>query len=194
MCSWCWGYRPVWLQLKAALPVTLKIQNVLGGLAPDTDEVMPPELQAQIQAHWRRVESELGTRFNFDFWTKNQPRRATYKACRAVLAASLQGHEEAMIEAIQNAYYVRALNPSQSSVLVQLAVELSLDVERFRADLDANKTHQLLARQVAFSRASQIAGFPSLVLARAGQQQPVQIDYKDYRVSLAQIKALSNEH
>jgi len=194
MCSWCWGYRPVWQQLKAALPDSVEVENVLGGLAQDTNEVMPLELQAQIQAHWRRIESTLGAIFNFDFWTRTQPRRATYKACRAVLAASNQAHEEAMIEAIQRAYYLRAMNPSETEVLVQLAVELGLDVGQFSNDLEAEKTHQTLAQQVAFSHSAPIAGFPSLMLEIAGQQWVVAVDYKDHCVTLEQIKALSNDH
>ena len=41
--------------------------NLLGGLAPDTDQPMPIELQQQIQAHWYRINEQLGTEFNFDF-------------------------------------------------------------------------------------------------------------------------------
>jgi len=192
MCSWCWGYRPVWQQLKAALPDSVEVENVLGGLAPDTNEVMPLELQAQIQAHWRRIESTLGATFNFDFWTRTQPRRATYKACRAVLAASNQAHEEAMIEAVQRAYYLRAMNPSDTDVLVQLAAELALDITQFNHDLEAEKTHQRLERQIGFTRSAPIAGFPSLVLEVAGQQWAVAVDYKDHHSTLEQIIALSN--
>lgn len=192
MCSWCWGYRPVWQQLKAALPADIEVQNVLGGLAPDTEELMPLELQMQIQGYWRHIESMLGTTFNYDFWKNNQPRRATYKACRAVLVASDQGHEEAMIEAIQQAYYLRAMNPSETEVLVQLATEIGLHSRQFSDDLEAEKTYQQLAQQIDHTCAAPIAGFPSLVLDVAGQQQPVRVDYKDYRPTLAQIKALSN--
>lgn len=194
MCSWCWGYRPVWQQLKAALPADIQVHNVLGGLAPDTDEIMPLELQTQIQGHWQYIEALLGTRFNYDFWNNNQPRRATYKACRAVLAATEQGYELAMIEAIQQAYYLRAMNPSDTTVLVELAAELGLDSGRFSDALESQKVHQQLAQQIEFSSTAPIAGFPSLVLEVAGQQHQVQVDYKDYHPTLAQIKALSNSY
>ena len=193
MCSWCWGYRPVWQQLKAALPAAIEVQNVLGGLAPDSKEVMPLELQMQIQGYWRHIESTLGTTFNFDFWKNNQPRRATYKACRAVLAAKNQGREEVMIEAIQQAYYLRAMNPSDTAVLVQLATEIGLHSGQFSDDLEAEKTYQQLAQQIDLTCAAPIAGFPSLVLEVAGRQLPVRVDYKDYRLTLAQIKAFSSD-
>lgn len=188
MCSWCWGYRPVWQQLKAALPADIKVENVLGGLAPDTDAPMPDELKKQIQAHWRRIRMELGTAFNFDFWSNNTPRRSTYPACRAVLAADRQGQQEEMIEAIQQAYYLRALNPSDIAALEQLATELELDVERFCSDVESGELNEALMQQVSFSRSANIAGFPSLLLRCDGEEFPIAIDYQDYRPTLAQIE------
>jgi len=193
MCSWCWGYRPVWQQLKMALPAELRVENILGGLAPDTDEPMPVELQANIQGHWKHIESELGTAFNFDFWTDNQPRRSTYQACRAVLSARRQGLEEGMIEAIQRAYYLRAMNPSDDEVLTKLAREIGLNETEFCNDLGSEDVQQQLTEQIEFSRTTNISGFPSLFLQRAengeGEHKllPITVDYKDYRSTLDQI-------
>ena len=64
---------------------------------------MAAEQQAMIKAHWRTIEEKLGTQFNYEFWDTNTPRRSTYNACRAVIAAGNQGHQVAMVEAIQQA-------------------------------------------------------------------------------------------
>ena len=48
----------------------------------------------------RRIEGRIpGVRFNFDFWTHCTPKRSTYPACRAVIAARAQDPtlDEAMI-------------------------------------------------------------------------------------------------
>lgn len=190
MCSWCWGYRPVWQQLKAALPPHIQVENVLGGLAADNDDPMPIELQLQIQAHWRRIRMELRTEFNFDFWSRNRPRRSTYPACRAVLAATRQGQQERMVEAIQQAYYLRALNPSDTEVLEQLASELGLDMKQFCSDVKSDELDEVLMQQVRFSRSANIAGFPSLLLRCDGEEFPIAIDYKSFRPTLAQIESL----
>ena len=92
MCSWCWGYRPTAELLFADLPKDIVRENVLGGLAPDSDEPMSDELLQRIPKHWRTIREMLGTEFNFDFWTECAPRRSTYPACRAVIAASFQVH------------------------------------------------------------------------------------------------------
>ena len=187
MCSWCWGYRPAWEKLRSNLPGGIIVNNVLGGLAPDNADPMPAELQAQIQGHWRRIRQMLGTEFNFDFWTLCEPRRSTYPACRAVLAAGRQQREEDMILAIQQAYYLRAMNPSDDETLVQLAGELGLDTDRFTTDLNAAGTHDALLGQVHKARQWRVPGFPSLVLETPDSVHHIALDYKDYRVSLEAI-------
>ncbi len=68
MCSWCWGFRKVWEQLRAALPSAVRVVNVVGGLAPDSDEPMPLEQRRTIAGYWSEVAEQTGAEFNFDFW------------------------------------------------------------------------------------------------------------------------------
>jgi len=108
MCSWCWGFEPVRKQLFQRLNPNIKVKRLLGGLAPDSHAPMPLEMQVFLQNTWRKIENHIpGTQFNFDFWTKCQPRRSTYPANRAVIAARLQGEQfdELMTTKIQQAYY-----------------------------------------------------------------------------------------
>jgi putative protein-disulfide isomerase len=165
MCSWCWGFRPTWNALKQALPDTVTVENVSGGLARDCDDLMPGDMQELIEGYWRKVHAQLGTEFNFDFWRLNQPRRSTYMSCRAAIAAASQNAEQAMIDAIQRGYFLRALNPSDVPVLVKLAGELGLDQDRFERDLLSASTELEFQRQLKLARKLPIHGFPSLVLA-----------------------------
>ena len=190
MCSWCWGYRPVSDQLFDRLGPGIRRVNVLGGLAPDSDVAMPLAQRTAISGHWRRIHEMLGTEFNFAFWEKCDARRATYPACRAVIAASDQGQAEPMIDAIQRAYYLRAMNPSDLSTLDFLAHELALDCDRFSADLRSQAVELRLQRQVRFARQSSIAGFPSLALKIADRLIPVQLDYRSYQVTLDHLHDL----
>ncbi len=189
MCSWCWAYRPSMLLLREKLPGQVAWQNVLGGLAPDSDEPMPEQTRLMVQGHWRRIETTLGTRFNFDFWTRNQPRRDTYKACRAVIAASYQHAEERMIESIQKAYYLRAMNPSEPLILVDLAVELGLDRSRFVEDFGSAQTEAELRSQLLLRDRLMVRSFPSLVLEHNSLLSLIGHDYVDYSNSLAEIES-----
>lgn len=186
MCSWCWGYRPVWEQTETALRHEVSIEYRVGGLAPDSDSPMPPEMAQAIESYWRKINAQLGTAFNFDFWTKCTPRRSTYPACRAVLAAKVQQQERAMIYALQRAYYLRALNPSDISTHWQLAKEISLDLEKFKVDLLSEEINNQLMEQIALARRWQVPGFPSLVLAHAEQLIHIPVDYhsSDETISL----------
>ena len=190
MCSWCWGYRHTWDKLRTLLPKELAVVNVVGGLAPDTDEPMPVEQQTVIAGYWRDVRATTGAEFNFDFWQRCQPRRSTYPACRAVLAARLQGSEQSMIDAIQQAYYLRAMNPSDNPILIRLADEIGLDEQQFSQDLESANIGSVLEEEFALRRRLGVYSFPSLVVEHRGALTDIEINYNDHRPTLDAISSL----
>jgi putative protein-disulfide isomerase len=176
------------LELRSNLPEQIQWRNVLGGLAPDNDQPMPEQTRHMVQGHWQQIQSTIGTEFNFDFWIKCQPRRDTYKACRAVIAASNQQAEELMIEAIQKAYYLRAMNPSEPETLADLATELDLDRDRFVKDLGSIETQKCLRQEFSLRSRLQVNSFPSLVLEQRSKLTPITHEYGDFHRSLADIQ------
>jgi putative protein-disulfide isomerase len=150
---------------------------------------MPEAMREKLQEIWRTIQEKVpGTEFNFQYWEVCTPRRSTYRACRAVIAANLQGDwGAAMIEAIQRAYYLEARNPSDTSTLVELAKTLGLDTERFSFDLDHPDTQVELDRQIAFARARRVKGFPTLLLETSDNQTFIGINPNDPQGILAQI-------
>ncbi len=167
--------------------------GTLGGLAPDTTAPMPDQMQAKIQSIWSTIQAQVpGTEFNFDFWKVCQPRRSTYAACRAVIAAINQGaeFEWAMVLAIQTAYYRQARNPSDDKTLIELADSLGLEQTRFVKDLNSTETRQELDRQVNLCRSMGLAGFPSIVLQCSGKFTAIGIDYTDSGAILDQIHSI----
>jgi putative protein-disulfide isomerase len=197
MCSWCWAFCPTWREIKARLSPNIRIHYVLGDLAPDTEQPMPLDLQQKIQRIWEKIQKEVpDTEFNFDFWAKCQPRRSTYPACRAIIAATRQGREfeDAMILQIQRAYYLQARNPSNDDTLIALATELGLNKERFINDLNSLQTKKELAQQIQFSQMLGARGFPSLILKQLNDYHPISINYKDPSAALSQIKALHQSY
>ncbi len=191
MCSWCWGFRPALQALRARLPADMGFERLLGGLAPDSDQPMPEAMREQLQDTWRRIQQRIpGTRFNFDFWKRCTPRRSTWPACRAVIAArSLDpACEDTMILAIQEAYYLHARNPSDEAVLVRLAEEIGLSREAFAQRLRAPETGQTLQAERARAEALGVRGFPSLVLQTGpAARWPIAVDYTEPQAMLEQI-------
>ncbi|WP_300175758.1 DsbA family protein [uncultured Aliivibrio sp.] len=189
MCSWCWGYKPVWEKVKQAISNDIEIVYVLGGLAPDSSEPMPQEMQIQIASYWQKIENYLGTSFNHDFWEKNTPRRSTYPSCRAILAARSQGAELAMLEAIQKAYYLEAKNPSDNEVLLYCARSIDLDMTKFELDLLSPETHQALLDEITFSRSIGKNGFPSLFFKTKDELTEFPIDYEKSEGTIGLLKS-----
>lgn len=188
MCSWCWGFRPIWEKIEQALSGEMKIVYLLGGLAPDSDQPMPATMQQQIAAHWHRIENLLGTEFNHEFWTTNTPRRSTYPACRAILAARAQQAESQMLTAIQQAYYLQARNPSDNQVLIELANQLGLDAAKFTSDLLHETTQQALLAEIKFARSTGGNSFPSLFVHTTAGITPIPIGYQNADTAIQLVR------
>ena len=181
MCSWCWGFAPTLDRLEASLSPTVTLKRVLGGLAPDSQVDMPLEMQLGLQQTWRQIQSYIpNTQFNFDFWTQNTPRRSTWPACRAVIAARMQDAklEKPMIAAIQQAYYLEAQNPSNDTVLIELAIRVGCDEKQFTQQLNSQECIDLLREEMVFSQQLGVSGFPSLILSSPNNQYyRIPVDY-----------------
>ncbi len=190
MCSWCYAFDAVLKQVQSEIPKTIKIVKVLGGLAPDTTEVMPESLAAMIESNWQKIEQTVSNiRFNFDFWKINQAIRSTYPACRAVLAAKKQGadFEGKMITQIQWAYYQNAENPSLDKTLIKCAKQIELDSLLFISDYHSELINKQLLQQIQFSRRLGVSTYPSLCLEINQQVLPIKIDYINSYLIVEQI-------
>lgn len=190
MCAWCWGYKPVWKQIETALNKEVDIVYLLGGLAADTDVAMPVEQQSLIASYWKRIEAYLGTEFNYEFWSKNTPRRSTYPACRAVIAARKQDAEKAMYAGIQQAYYLDAMNPSDNDVLIEVAEKIGLNTRQFTEDLLADSTHTELLEELKFARSIGANSFPSLFFRSKQGITELAVNYENPQLTISQIRGL----
>lgn len=195
MCSWCWAFRPTLQRLREALPADIGSERLLGGLAADSDQPMPAPMQQGLQDTWRRIQQQVpGTEFNFAFWRDCTPRRSTYPACRAVIAARSFDPplDEAMTLAIQQAYYLQARNPSEPRTLIELAGEIGLDRQAFAGRLAAHDTERQLRDELARARRLHADSFPSLILYTGGDSYwPVAVDYRQIEPMLDQITMLN---
>lgn len=197
MCSWCYAFEESLAEITQKLPALISFKLILGGLAADTDIAMPAETQNMIQKAWQQIEHTVPSiQFNFDFWSKNTTYRSTYPACRAVLAANLQGKDfsGAMRKSIQQAYYKNAKNPSLSATLLQCAESINLDAKRFSADLISNKVNTKLLEQIEFSRSLSVNSYPSLRLVINNKTYTIPINYTQAAPSIQKIQQLIDDN
>lgn len=190
MCSWCYAFKATLDELKKHLSSNIKIVYVVGGLAKYSDEPMPMEMREKIENIWYEIEEITGTKFNHDFWKNCIPRRSTYLACQATMLARYEDKEDEMINAIQEAYYQKALNPSDASTLINLAKQIGMDEKKFEEDLKSQKIEDDLQEELNFRRQLYVKVFPSLILKYKKELYPINIKYNDYESMLNQINDL----
>jgi len=191
MCSWCYAFAPTWRRIESAMPAGIAVEYVLGGLAPDSNHPMPPELREYVQQTWRHIQSVVpGTEFNFDFWTRCTPRRSTYASCRAVLTVKHfdAALERPMIAGIQQAYYREARNPADLATLCEVAVSLGIEEQDFLEWIASPECEAALAREIVKARALGVMGFPSLVLHSGSGHHRIPHSYTDPHATLAALE------
>lgn len=195
MCSWCYGFSSEMKKIASSLPDEVKLQYVMGGLAPDSDELMPEQLKQYVQHHWQEVANRTGAEFNFDFWAQCEPKRSTYPSCRAVIAAGLQGEDNipVMLEATQRAYYQQARNPSDKQTLIELAGEIGLDQERFAKDLASPEVEELLQAGFIFKYRLGIQGFPTLALEKDNRYYGLTIGWTKADIVLERLDLVMSD-
>ena len=190
MCSWCWAFRLSLNTLIEELPKEINIIRLLGGLAPDSDLPMPENTREYVLQNWRAIEKQVPeTKFNYDFWEKCKPRRSTYPACRAVIAARKQKDvfDTAMTLAIQEAYYLEARNPSDYETLINLAEEIGADKNKFSKDVRSTETDKILEEEIQQSKSLDLKSLPSLLFIDGERKIRIEPDYLDAQVMLDQI-------
>ncbi len=92
-----------------------------------------------------------------------------------------------MINAIQEAYYQKALNPSDATTLISLAKQIGMDEKKFEEDLKTQKIEEDLQNELNFRRSLYVKTFPSLILKYKKELYPINIKYNDYKSMLTQI-------
>ena len=193
MCSWCWGFADVLAAVRENLPNDVEVTYVMGGLAPDSAEPMPENMKSYVQKNWDAVAAATGARFNWDFWKHATPRRSTYPACRAVIAAGRQGNGyiPKMFQAIQSAYYLQARNPSDESTLIELASENGLDTDRFALDLRSTEVEARLQADFQTRRTFGANQFPSLLIRLGEEMHWICKGYAPEEEVLAAVSSLA---
>jgi len=196
MCSWCWAFRLSYNTLIEKLPKGINVVRLLGGLAQDSNKPMPDVTRDYVIKNWRAIETQVPeTKFNYDFWKKCRPRRSTYPACRAVIAARKQKNEFdiEMTLAIQKAYYLHARNPSDYETLIELAEEIGADKNKFSKDITSPETEYILREEINQSQSLDLKTLPSLLFVDGDKKSRIEPDYLDVKAMLNQIESLNKK-
>ena len=76
-----------------------------------------------------------------------------------------------MTNAIQEGYYLNAMNPSDDETLIGFAEDIGLVVGQFEEALNSETTNNQLQPEITLSRQLGVQGFPALVVI-SGRKMP----------------------
>jgi predicted DsbA family dithiol-disulfide isomerase len=173
-CPWCaigfTALEKALERLGSEVPVELHLQpfQLNPGMPPEGTDVVSylarkygrtPEQVAERQAFIRDRGAEVGFAFGPRTWTWN-----TFDAHRLLHWAGIEGRQVELKRALLAAYHTRGENPGSHEVLLRLAGEAGLDVERARAVLDSGEFGAEVREQERRFRALGIDSVPSVIV------------------------------
>ncbi|SDJ21628.1 Predicted dithiol-disulfide isomerase, DsbA family [Halovenus aranensis] len=139
-CTWCWGAEPVLRRIQETYGDHVELAFVMGGLVDDFESFADPANgitePADVAPHWEEATQRHGMPVDASVWYENPP-QSSYPACIAYEAAEFQGTAIAhrYLRRLRQAFAAEQRNIGDREVLVELADDVGLDLEQFRAAL-----------------------------------------------------------
>ena len=169
MCSWCWGFAPV-IDSIVALAPELTLHLVAGGLRPGSGQQLDERTRSALAEHWQAVEAASGQPFVSPARLPDSFVYDTEPSCRALLVGrgldALQAWPFARL--MQQAFYLEAMDLSDTRVLLELAVQAGYDRTQFAEAYGSELARAAVAADFSWTRDLGIAGFPTLLAERDG--------------------------
>jgi predicted DsbA family dithiol-disulfide isomerase len=165
-CTWCWGAEPVLRRIEETYGDQIDTRFVMGGLVADfgsfSDAANGITEPADVAPHWETAARQHGMPVDADIWLTNPP-RSSYPACIAYEAAELQGTDAAnrYLRRLREAIATERQNIGDREVLTDLAADVGLDVERFRAAFAGDRARAAFEEDRVHSREQGTTVFPT---------------------------------
>ena len=172
ICSTCWIIQPVWKKLILEYGRYLDIQYVMGGLLPSWKDCKGKIISPSDAAiHWKEVAESYKMPIDSDVWIED-PLSSSFPPSIAYKAAQLQDENKALLflRRIREMIFLEKKNIMKWSFLEQAAMEVGLDVNRFRTDYtgDARISFE---QDLRLAREMDVYSFPTLFFTdRAGNE------------------------
>jgi predicted DsbA family dithiol-disulfide isomerase len=131
-------------------------------------EVAPTQRELKLLArHYRRVGREPeGRGLVPDLWVGRDPPASTLPPLVALEAARLQGtpRRDALLRALREGAFQRGLNIARRDILIEIASQVGLRMDRFLAGLSAPATEQAVRAEHMEAIGHGVRGVPALIV------------------------------
>ena len=175
-CTWCWGAEPVRRRLEEVYRDQIEFEYVMGGLAERFEQFTDPagadDGDVEVGPHWQAASQQHGMPVDASLWRLDPP-ESTYPACVAYQAATFQGDAaaRAFLRRMREAGAAEGANLERESVLVELAAEVGLDVDRFREDYDGEAAWDAFRADQRRARQHGATSFPTFLVTIDGDRE-----------------------
>jgi putative protein-disulfide isomerase len=165
MCSWCWGFSPVFEEIVQRYHDQVTIQVLLGGLRPGNTERFDAQRRAYILSHWHAVHERTGQPFNFAFQMGPSFTYNTEPPSRAVVVVRqlTPEMEFPFLKSVQEAFYVKNEDVTREEILADLASAQGLDRAKFLEWFQDPTIKQSVWEEFDQARQLGVSGFPTLL-------------------------------
>ncbi len=205
VCTWCWGSEPVLRKLQAHYKDQVRIRFVMGGLVEDITQFYdewnhiggdPIESNKAVVAHWLEASTRHGMPVRtegFALFSEEYP--STYPQNYAYKAAQMESESLAnqLMRRMREASAVEAQQTSRMEVLVELASEVGLDLEKFIERMSDGSAEKAFKEDQKMVSHYGITGFPSFLI-RYGNKELLLRGYQKYSAFKSVIKMFAGGH
>ena len=166
MCSWCWGFAPVFSVLTEELRHEVPISVRVGGLRPYTKDAWDDDLRSYLREAWAAVSERTGQTFSYRLLEDDLFVYDTEPACRAVVTARHLDPDLSvpMLHGVHQAFYVDNIDVTEPDVLADVAEGIGADREAFAMAFATNEAKQTTYQEFKAVQAWGVKGFPTVLL------------------------------
>jgi len=168
MCSWCWGFSPVLRRLHSIIQTQAKFHVIMGGLRPGLSQPWDQDMRTYIRHHWQTVSENTGQPFDFARFDDLSFVYNTEPACRAVVTVRRIQPDAAlhMFEAIQDAFYARGQDVTNTDILADIAQHCTISRDAFLDLYLQDSLMQLTRNDFNLTRQFGVSGYPTVLFLK----------------------------
>lgn len=169
ICSHCWAMEPAWRKLLFHYGEQISFRHIHGGLLAGWGGVVDVKNgitgPATVAPHWAEVAEHTGQPIDPSVWLTD-PLSSSFPASIAVHAVRTiaPALEEAYLRRIREAVFLEARNIAKEEVLIDCAVAIGLERERFAEALNSGAGKAGFRRDLAEVRQLRVHGFPTIIM------------------------------
>ncbi len=190
MCSWCWGFTPVFEKIQAAYSDRINLALMMGGLRPGTTNPLTAAARDEILHHWHDVNKLTGQAFNFEGALPEGFIYDTEPASRAVITMAALSPEQIFpyFKSIQSAFYLEDQNVTNDDTLAELAQQQGLSADKFYVHFQTDGVKEETQQHFQRTHQSGVSGFPTLVLQRESDFEVITRGYQSFDTLSEQVE------